>query len=223
MFYVGEFFIKIKTMEPGLILSFLGASIILTIMPGPDNIFVLTESLTKGQRNGIAISVGLCTGVLIHTLAAATGLSIIIQKSAIAFSMIKYLGAGYLFYLAYQAYGEAQPTIDLTTHKKAHKNEATGPLIKKGFLMNILNPKVSLFFIAFLPQFITNDGMNVTLQMMVLGVVFMMQALVIFSAISILSGSLTRYVTAPNFWKTAKWSKIMVLIILGLVLVFSEK
>ena len=78
-------------MELNLVLSFLGASILLTIMPGPDNIFVLTESLTKGQRNGIGISLGLVSGILIHTLAAATGVSIIIQQSAMAFSIIKYL------------------------------------------------------------------------------------------------------------------------------------
>jgi len=85
-------------LEIGLVLSFIGASILLSLMPGPDNIFVLTESLTKRQRNGIAISVGLSIGVLIHTIAAATGLSIIIQKSAVAFSVIKYFGQ-LIFYI----------------------------------------------------------------------------------------------------------------------------
>ena len=86
-----------------LLLSFVIASVILTIMPGPDNIFVLTESLTNGKKTGIAISFGLATGVLVHTFAVATGISIIVQKSAIAFSAIKYLGASYLFYLAIMA------------------------------------------------------------------------------------------------------------------------
>ena len=90
------------------IISFLSASIILTIMPGPDNIFVLTESLTSGRRTGIAISLGLASGVLIHTLAAATGLSIIIRQSAVAFSVIKYIGAAYLFFLAYKAIRDKQ-------------------------------------------------------------------------------------------------------------------
>ena len=106
-------------MELGLILSFLGASIILSLMPGPDNIFVLTESLTKGQRNGIAISIGLSIGVLVHTTAAATGLSIIIQKSAIAFSIIKFSGALYLFYLAFQAFNEKKPSFDLSSNSIA--------------------------------------------------------------------------------------------------------
>ena len=99
-------------MQIELILSFLLASVLLTFMPGPDNIFVLTESITKGQKNGIAISIGLCSGVLIHTLAAATGLSIVIQKSALAFSIIKYLGAAYLFYLAYIKIAKGKNTIN---------------------------------------------------------------------------------------------------------------
>ena len=209
-------------MELSLVLSFLGASIILTLMPGPDNIFVLTESLTKGQRNGIAISVGLACGVLVHTIAAATGLSIIIQKSVIAFSIIKYLGALYLFYLAYQAYNEKKPLLNFNSSESKEKETITY-LIRKGFLMNILNPKVSLFFIAFLPQFVSAKGFNVTLQMIILGLMFMLQAMVIFSGIAMLSGKLTKYINKPSFWKITKWSKIGVLSILGLTLVLSKK
>lgn len=210
-------------MEVGLVLSFLGASILLSLMPGPDNIFVLTESLTKGRRNGIAISIGLCIGVLIHTIAAATGLSIIVQKSALAFSIIKYLGAAYLFYLAYQAFKEEQPMLNFKSNKNEDVDEKLTPLIKKGFLMNVLNPKVSLFFIAFLPQFITTNGMNITFQMIILGLIFMIQALIVFCSIAILSGTLTKYVNHPNFWKSTKWGKITVLSILGLTLAFSKK
>lgn len=209
-------------MQIELILSFLLASVLLTFMPGPDNIFVLTESITKGQKNGIAISIGLCTGVLIHTLAAATGLSIIIQKSALAFSIIKYLGAAYLFYLAYLSTKEKPMEVNLDKKSKEEKFQLF-PLIRKGFLMNVLNPKVSLFFIAFLPQFISQDGINITYQMIILGLIFMVQALIIFSMISILSSRLTSYVNSSKFWKTTKWSKVGVLSILGLTLALSEK
>jgi threonine/homoserine/homoserine lactone efflux protein len=209
-------------MQIELILSFLLASVLLTFMPGPDNIFVLTESITKGQKNGIAISIGLCTGVLIHTLAAATGLSIVIQKSAVTFSVIKYLGAAYLFYLAFMATKEKP--MEVTLEKKS-KEETFHlfPLIRKGFLMNVLNPKVSLFFIAFLPQFISQDGINITVQMIILGLIFMVQALVIFSLISILASRLTGYVNSAKFWKITKWSKVVVLSILGLTLALSGK
>lgn len=209
-------------MNSELILSFIAASVLLTVMPGPDNIFVLTESLTKGQKNGIAISTGLSLGVLIHTLAAATGLSIIIQQSALAFSAIKYIGAIYLLYLAYSAIKEKKPTLKLDLDQSKDKIRVF-PLIKKGFLMNVLNPKVSLFFIAFLPQFISIDGINITAQMIIMGLIFMTQAFLIFSLISILSSKLTQYVNQPRFWKITKWSKVSVLTILALTLAMVEK
>jgi len=209
-------------MELGLILSFIGASVILSLMPGPDNIFVLTESITKGYKNGIAISIGLSTGVLIHTTAAATGLSLIIQESAITFSIIKYFGAAYLFYLAYKTTKEKKPVINFNIATTSKRTPFLF-LIRKGFLMNVLNPKVSLFFIAFLPQFITTTGFNITIQMIILGLIFMIQALIIFSLISILSSRLTKSVRNPKFWNITKWSKISVLTILGVSLALSNK
>ena len=209
-------------MELQLILSFLGASILLSFMPGPDNIFVLTESLTKGHKNGIAISLGLVLGIMVHTLAATTGISIIIQKSAMAFSIIKYLGAGYLFYLALKAVKEKRPEIALDQNSIATSFNAW-KLIRKGFLMNVLNPKVSLFFIAFLPQFISTNGYSVSIQMILLGLLFMLQALIVFGGISILSGKLSPYLNSARFWKITKWSKIGVLSLLGLTLALAKK
>lgn len=208
-------------MELNTVLSFLGASILLTIMPGPDNIFVLTESLTKGQRNGIGISLGLVSGILIHTLAASTGVSIIIQQSAMAFSVIKYLGAGYLFYLAYQAMKEKKQIIEIDKFEKSEKSFFL--LIRTGFFMNVLNPKVSLFFIALLPQFVSTSEMNVTLQMIILGLIFMIQALIFFILLSILSGKLSRYLNNSKFWRYTKWSKVGVLSFLGLALALAKK
>ncbi len=209
-------------MELGLIFSFLGASVILSMMPGPDNIFVLTESITKGHRNGVAISLGLSLGVLVHTTAAATGLSIIIKESATAFSIIKFFGAGYMFYLAYKSIKEKKAILTLTPSIK-DQNTKFSSLVKKGFFMNILNPKVALFFIAFLPQFTSSNGINITFQMIILGLIFMLQALIIFSLVAILSGKLTKYVNDDKFWQITKWSKVGVLSILGLVLACSEK
>lgn len=209
-------------MELNLILSFLGASIALTIMPGPDNLFVLTESLTKGQRNGVFISIGLALGCLVHTIAAATGLSIIIQQSALAFTIVKYLGAAYLFYLAFKATKEVSQTLNLDS-KKLNQSIPSVPLIKKGFFMNVLNPKVSLFFIAFLPQFISQEGFSIAIQMIILGVVFMLQAIFIMSMIAMLSGRLTKYLNNPKFWTYTKWSKVLVLSLLGLALLVSKK
>jgi len=191
-------------------------------MPGPDNIYVLTESITKGSKNGILISFGLGMGVLVHTTAAATGLSLIIMKSATVFTIIKYLGAAYMFYLAYKSIGEKRMKIDITK-KEDDTNFNVFQLVRKGFLMNILNPKVSLFFIAFLPQFVSTDGYNITIQMIILGVIFMVQAIIIFSAIAILSSRLTKYVNDSKFWNITKWSKVGVLSILGLSLILSDR
>lgn len=207
-------------MDFNLLLSFLGASILLTVMPGPDNIFVLTESITKGKRNGIALSAGLSTGVLVHTLAAATGLSIIIQNSALAFQVIKYLGAAYLFYLAFLTLKEKPQNPNF---EKVEANYDFWKLAKTGFVMNVLNPKVSLFFIAFLPQFVSETGIHITLQMMVLGVIFMIQAFLIFSLFSILSGRLSTYLNNERFWKATKYGKASILALLGLALVVAEK
>ncbi len=208
-------------MELNLILSFLGVSILLTIMPGPDNIFVLTESLTKGQRNGIAISLGLVSGIMIHTLAAATGLSIIIQQSAMAFSIIKYFGSAYLFYLAYQTIKDKKTNVKLENNIGFEKSFFQ--LVRTGFLMNVLNPKVSLFFIALLPQFVSKSQVSVTLQMIILGFIFMIQALIIFILLSILSGKFSVYLNNSKFWKYTKWSKVVILFLLGLSLALTKR
>ncbi len=209
-------------MEFELLLSFIGASVVLTLMPGPDNIYVLSESIIKGYKNGIAISVGLVSGIIIHTLAAATGLSILIQKSEILFVTIKYLGVAYLFYLAIMAVKEKQTNIDIS-EKKIKSEFRLWQLIKTGFFMNVLNPKVSLFFIAFLPQFVSKTGYSFVFQMIILGVIFMLQALLIFTIISLLSGRLSVYLNNSRFWNFTKWIKVGILFILGIVLAFSEK
>lgn len=207
-------------METELLISFIGASILLILMPGPDNIFVLTESLTKGKKTGVSISVGLASGILIHTIAAATGLSIIIQKSALAFSIIKYFGAAYLLYLALKSSKEKQPTFDFSN---TDSEKSFFHLFRKGLLMNVLNPKVALFFIAFFPQFVSNNGINIILQMLILGGIFMVLTFSIFSTIASLSGKLSSYLNSSKFWKITKWSKVSVLSILGLTLAIAKK
>ena len=209
-------------MEINLILSFIGASIVLILMPGPDNIFVLTESLTKGQKNGIAVSIGLSSGIIVHTLAAATGLSIIVQKSALAFEIIKYLGAAYLIFLAYKEFKEKKTSVKVEKENLVEET-SSWKLMRKGFFMNVLNPKVSLFFIAFLPQFVTPSGYNITLQMLFLGLLFMIQTVIIFSSIAVLSGKLSKYLNNSRFWKITKWGKVTVLCALGTALALSKK
>lgn len=166
------------------ILSFLSAAIILTIMPGPDNLFTLAQSIAKGKKAGIYTTLGLCTGLVVHITAAAAGISAIIYQSSIAFNIVKYLGAGYLLWLAYKSFRDKGGSFEL----QAEDSLDYKALYKRGVIMNLLNPKVSLFFLAFLPQFVSYNAGNVPLQMLVLGVIFLVQAFVIFSLISIFSG-----------------------------------
>ncbi len=204
------------------ILSFFGASLLLALMPGPDNIFVLTESITKGQRNGVAIATGLNLGVLVHTTLAATGLSLLILQTSWAFTAIQFAGAGYLFYLAYLSTRESTNPITIDDTQQSDTRSLFS-LLRQGFLMNVLNPKVSLFFIAFLPQFITPKGYHITVQMIVLGLIFMVQGWLVFSGIAVLAGRLSSYVQNPKFWIITKWIKVSILAILAVSLLFAEQ
>lgn len=207
-------------MEISQILTFSSAAILLAFMPGPDNIYVLTESLINGKKQGVAISLGLSLGVIVHTLAAALGISLIIQQSADAFLIMKIIGASYLFYLAYQSYRD-QSTADLDLSSVSHKTVLQ--LIRKGFLMNVLNPKVALFFIALLPQFIRPSGWSSFYQMMTLGAIFMVCAFVVMSSIAILAGTLQTYIKNARFWKGMQWTRTAVLFILGSLILLARK
>lgn len=171
-------------MELLTILSFLSAAIILTVMPGPDNLFTLAQSIAKGKKAGIFTTLGLCTGLLVHIAAATIGVSAIIYQSTVAFTIVKYLGAFYLLWLAYQSFRDKGGSFDLNAEDTLDYKS----LYKRGVVMNLLNPKVSLFFLAFFPQFVNYEFGHVPMQMLVFGILFLIQAFVIFSLISIFSG-----------------------------------
>ncbi len=204
-------------MDLQLYLSFCLASFLLALMPGPDNILVLTESLAKGSRNGIYLSLGFNSGVLLHTLAAATGLSLLLQQSSLAFSILQYAGVAYLLYLAYLSYQEDgnMDTSGKGTGLKQIK------LFKRGITMNLLNPKVSLFFIAFLPQFVAEDGLSPMWQMSMLGISFMLIGFFTFSGIALLAHQIRKSLQQPNFWKWMKGIKISVLLLLAAFLLWN--
>ncbi len=202
-------------MDTNLIFQFASASFLLALLPGPDNIFVLTESLSKGWKNGIAITTGLISGVLIHITLAATGISVLMYQSDVVFQLVKYFGAGYLFYLAYLSFKEVPIKLE---SNQTNTSFNFFKLMKTGFFMNVLNPKVSLFFIAFLPQFITRDGSSIIIQMMVLGVIFMIISFITFSSIAVLAGRLNSYLSSPIFWNITKWIKVIVMTGLGFFL-----
>ena len=191
---------------------------LLTIMPGPDIIYVLVQSITNGKKYGIATSLGLVSGIIIHTTLVAFGVSVLIKQSEGLFFIIKLFGALYLLYLAYQSYN-ANDEILLTS--KAEKKGFI-KLYKQGFIMNVLNPKVSIFFLAFFPGFLYSSSQSTLLQFYVLGGLFMLQALLIFSTVSILSGNFATYLkTHPTFNTKMKWFKILVFVGIAIFILLS--
>lgn len=187
-------------MDTQTLLLFLTASTLLALAPGPDNLFVLTQSMAKGSRAGIVITLGLCSGLVFHTTAVALGVAVIFQTSALAFNALKYVGAGYLLYLAYLSFKDASKT-KLKTDTTPTRYSG---LYKRGIFMNITNPKVSIFFLAFLPQFTHPEAGNVTAQVLLLGALFMLCALFVFSLIALLAGYLGAW-----FSKTTRGESIL--------------
>jgi threonine/homoserine/homoserine lactone efflux protein len=163
---------------------FFAATIALAIAPGPDNLFVLTQSALYGRSAGLVVTLGLCTGVIAHTIAVALGVAAIFATSAVAFNALKILGAAYLLYLAWQAFRAGAASVENKEQEVLGKRE----LYFRGVIMNITNPKVAIFFLAFLPQFADPQRGSLSLQIFLLGAMFVVSALLVFSAIAWFAG-----------------------------------
>jgi threonine/homoserine/homoserine lactone efflux protein len=174
------------------IVIFLLTSAALAAIPGPDNIFVLTQSALHSRKAGIVITIGLCTGLLAHTLLVALGIAAIVQASPLAISALKVIGAAYLIYLALLA---------IRTKPIEHGNDAMpavgySNLYSRGIIMNLTNPKIAVFFLAFLPQFTNSEyGLAITLQIIVLGGLFVITAFFVFTAIACGAGLIGKWLT----------------------------
>ncbi|KAF9658458.1 LysE family translocator [Tenacibaculum sp. ZH5_bin.1] len=151
-------------------IAFLVATILFVLTPGIETVFLINKSISQGRRSGIYTSFGLNTGALVHTLFGALGLSIMVAKSAIFFALIKYLGAAYLIYLGVTKVMSKKGLI-ANTNEEQKKNSAKSSFTS-GFLTNILNPKVALFFIAFFPQFISPTEIENPVPFIIMGVIY---------------------------------------------------
>ena len=177
-------------------LAFFSVAVLLALAPGPDNVFVLMQSASHGRRAGAAVVLGLMLGVLGHTAAVALGLAALLAASATAFTAIKLAGAAYLLYLAWGAW-RAPATLGATAPgaEAASPTLAWWPLVGRGVLMNLSNPKVALFFLALLPQFVQSGRGPVALQILWLGVLFIVAATLVFGAVVWLAGALRLWLT----------------------------
>ena len=176
------------------LVTFFAASVLLALAPGPDNIFVLTQSALHGKLAGLLVTLGLCTGLIVHTTAVAFGVAVIFQASALAFTALKLCGAGYLLYLAWGAWRATATKINASTDVGL----SLAKLYRRGIIMNVTNPKVSIFFLAFLPQFADPARGSLTLQMVLLGGVFILATILIFGAIALLAGTLGSWLTRSD-------------------------
>jgi threonine/homoserine/homoserine lactone efflux protein len=167
--------------------AFFAASVLLALAPGPDNIFVLTQSAMQGRSAGLVVMLGLCTGLIVHSSAVAFGVAVIFQTSALAFTGLKIVGVGYLVYLAWKAFTATAGTIPTCDEQCTL---IYTKLYGRGIIMNITNPKVSIFFLAFLPQFADPLRGAISLQILMLGGLFILATILIFGTIAVMAGTL---------------------------------
>jgi len=204
-----------------ILTAFVAATAVLALSPGPDNIYVLMQSITNGKKFGLAAVAGLMTGCLVHTSLLAFGVSAIIKDNEQLFFGIKLFGALYLFYLAFQVF-RSDETIELT--KDTVPEKGLWQLFRQGFIMNVLNPKVTIFFLAFFPGFLFDESMNTVVQFYILGFLFIAVSSLIFGSIAILSGMISELITKNTGMGTIlKWLQILVFISIGVYLLLSDK
>jgi len=195
------------------LLPFLTATILLTLTPGPDIIYVLVQGMANGKKHAIVTALGLVSGVVVHTTLVAFGVSAVIKQSETIFVIIKCLGAAYLFYLAYNVF-KSDP--DIAFSAEGIKQKSLFGLYRQGFIMNVLNPKVTIFFLALFPGFLWDPEGNTVLQFYILGLIFMFQALLIFSLVAILAGNISKYLQKHRkSGVVLKWIQIFAFIGIG--------
>jgi threonine/homoserine/homoserine lactone efflux protein len=201
-------------------LAFFGLSILLSLSPGPDNVFVLMQSATHGRKAGLLVTLGLCTGLIGHTAAVALGLAALLAASATAFTLLKLAGAAYLLYLAWGAFRAPVGPMAAGTAVALNPWRMFG----RGVVMNLSNPKVAIFFLAFLPQFVQPEAGSVALQVAWLGGLFMLAALLVF-------GGLACFASWVGAWfqgslraqRALNWSAGTIFVGLAARLAWSEK
>ena len=206
--------------DPGKFALFVGISWALIITPGPDMLFVITRGMTYGRWAGIVSAVGVISGILVHTLTAAFGITLIFQTSAFAFLVVKYLGAIYLVYLGVKAWQD-KSALSLQI---PIEGASAYSFFWQGVLSNVLNPKIAVFFLAFLPQFVDQGKGQIPLQMATLGLTFAFFGLCFLVAVGYFTGAIGAWLAhQPQFTKLFRWLTGGVLVGLGVRLALTER
>lgn len=206
--------------EPTRFVLFIGISWALIIAPGPDLFYVITRGMAHGRKAGMLSAIGVVCGILVHTTAAAFGLTLLFQSWAFAFLLVKYVGAAYLLYLGIKAWR------DKSAFSLASSTSVTNSitLFWQGVLSNVLNPKIAIFFLAFLPQFVDKGSSNITLQMVILGLTFAGMGLCFLLVVGYSSGAVGGWLTRrPNYTQFLQRVAGGILIGLGIRLALTER
>lgn len=201
--------------------AFVLVVLVLFLIPGPAVLLTLTQTVKGGLKAGIITGVGIAVGDLIHTVAAVLGLSAILMTSAVAFELVKYLGAAYLIFLGIKALLEKTKKQE----KSEEKTEKSAVSFRQALLIEVLNPKTALFFLAFLPQFVRTDGPPVVFQLLSLGLTFVLMSILYTSLLAFLTSSLGNKLFPKN-GRISRWQGKLVGAIyigLGLQLVFQSQ
>ncbi|MCB0471685.1 MAG: LysE family translocator [Flavobacteriaceae bacterium] len=208
-------------MNTDIVISFLIASTALAFAPGPDNIYVLVQSVSNGIKYGLATVFGLVTGCLVHTSLVAFGVSALIGKNEELFFMLKLFGAIYMVYLAYRVY---KSKAGISFDNAGIPSKGLLQLYRQGFIMNVLNPKVSLFFLALFPGFLFSNTIPVVNQFFVLGFLFMLVTLVVFSLIAVMAGFISDFLKGNTRAPLViKWLQIIVFIGIAIFILLADK
>ena len=199
---------------------FIIATFVLNITPGNDFIYVATQSVCRGTKAGVLSSTGISLGLLVHICASVFGLSMLLSKSMIAFDIIKLLGAVYLVYLGIKSFFSKSPGLDDAIQKN---KLSANKLLRQGFLTNVFNPKVALFFLSFLPQFADSSSSNFSLQLLLLGGWFIFSGTIVNLCITLLFSKMRTFLfNLKIFWKVQQKITGIVFIGLGLKIALSE-
>lgn len=195
-------------MQIDVLFAFLTSVFFLTLSPGPDIVYVFYKSSTSGFKEAVKLSVGLTSGLLIHTLFVAFGISALIKSNQDYFDLIKYFGFTYFTYLGFSQFLKK----NIGDEKKNKSNNS----FVTGLLMNLLNPKVSIFFIAFLPAFVFHDSLDIELQLMILGIIFWAVATLIFVFISLVSSNFKTFFETYINYKKIKYIQAFIFLLIAL-------
>ena len=191
------------------ILLFFISSLALTLMPGPDILFVINQSL-EDKKSGLLVAFGLCSGLIVHTLVLALGLSAIIEQNDNIIMFFKYFGSVYLFYLASQEFKKNR-----VTNKRQKEN-----FYLRGVFMNLINPKVLIFFLAYFPNFLFSDTISISYQFIILGAIFIFQALIVFTIVSLVSNRLILILKVEANNRKIVYLKSLIFVVIGLSILF---